>query len=104
VGGVVFVRETGAHARVGMFAAGITSYISVRPHGKDRLAVTAGKASMFEGFDLEKFVMLANAHEHLENSPDKWGGGSLVIGSPRIAGTGLTLEILKELCVACMVV
>ena len=94
VGPVVIVDEKGAQARTGMFADGIRMFVSVRP-GDHSTTYTIGKMSKFEPLDLDALTRRLNEAEGC--TTDRWGGADIVIGSPRVGGSKLTLEQIKDL-------
>ncbi len=107
--GWAMVREIGANARTGMFADGVTAYVTVRERHDGRFTYTIGKMSPFVPFDVQLVLDRLNDAEHdkkLSSDPnalpggDFWGGSDSVGGSPRVGGSALTPEevaaIVKE--------
>ena len=94
VGPVVIVTEEGAQARTGMFADGIRMFVSVRP-GDHSTTYTIGKMSKFEPLDLDVLTRRLNEAEGC--TTDRWGGADIIIGSPRVGGSKLTLGQIKDL-------
>ncbi|MBI4142829.1 hypothetical protein HY480_03075 [Candidatus Uhrbacteria bacterium] len=94
------VREHGAQARTAVFADGIRVFAAVRERPNGRRTVSIGKFSTFTPCALDRILAACNAAE--EPGPDSWGGGTTIIGSPRIRGTALTddqlAEIMEETC------
>lgn len=93
--GYTVVKEIGAHARTAMFADGIQAYLSVRERGDGRLHCVIGRLSPFVFVDTSLIADALNRVEDLTTS-DRWGGGSSIIGSPRIAGSALSLDRIVE--------
>ena len=81
------VKETGLNARAGMFADGISAFVSVTSLGNGRTAYVLGRISVRIPFDVP--AILARLSE-VENDPvNKWGGGNTIGGSPRATGSRL---------------
>jgi hypothetical protein len=92
--GWVIVKELGAQARTGMFADGIHAFVSVRERPDKRWTYTIGRLSPFIPFDT---LMLADVLNGVEKTrADRWGGADNIIGSPRIAGSGLSPNELTK--------
>ncbi len=91
------VREIGQHARYGMSADGIRAFVSVLDDtpGKSRFSIC--RLSHTTPLPQQRFYVALNAAEGInEAAMDKWGGGSTRGGSPRKAGTRLTLDQVCE--------
>lgn len=88
--GWVMIREIGAQAKMGMFADGHTAYLSVRQRPDGRYTYVAGKTD-YDPMDLIRAFELLNIAEGCTTS-DCWGGGNMVGGSPRVAGSKLSPE------------
>lgn len=86
--GWVMVRELGAQARTAMLADGIRVFVSVRerPDGARTLAI--GKFKSSTSGDLGAVIAACNTAES-DPVEDRWGGGTNIMGSPRVAGTRL---------------
>jgi hypothetical protein len=82
------VREIGASARSGMVAAGIRAYVSVRPRADGAWSYTVARVSPFVPFDVQH--IFARLNEAEPPGQGRWGGSSLVGGSPRLKGSTLT--------------
>ena len=87
----VVAREIGAHARMGIIGDGFNIYVSVRDLPDDSWAYVIGKTA-FAPLNLEDAEHLLNEAEGRIGSNNRWGGGNLVIGSPRIGGSKQTPE------------
>ncbi|MDO8599401.1 MAG: hypothetical protein Q7S02_04790 [bacterium] len=94
--GWVMVREIGAQARTAMLADGIRTFLSVRERPDGARTVTIGKFSPHTPGDLAAVCTNCNAAEG-RTSGDVWGGGTTVIGSPRVSGTRLDDQTLAEI-------
>lgn len=89
------VQEIGAQAKTGLHGDGIKAYVSVREraHSPGTYTYTIGRLSPFIlSFDIPLMFEHLNAEEGLLNSPDRWGGGNTIGGSPRVAGSKLKPE------------
>lgn len=84
----VMIREVGAQARTGVFADGVRAYVSVRPRPDGRWSYAVGRMSPFVPFDVPALLQALNRAE--ANGRDSWGGGNMVGGSPRVAGSRLS--------------
>jgi|SRR6478609_507495 len=90
------VREVGAQARTGMFSDGIKVFVTARELASGKMAYIIGKMDHFNPLDLVRLTKTLNETEHcLAN--DQWGGGDMIIGSPRNAGSGIAIEQLTQL-------
>ncbi len=95
---VAVIKEIGAQCRYRIFEDGIDLYLAVRPAKNGNNVVTIIKKSPFVNIDLLALTPVLN---HLEGiNPDRlgeWGGGDMVIGSPRGIGTAISIEELARL-------
>jgi len=96
------VREIGAQARQGMFAAGIQAYVSVRQIGPDNWAYVVGRMSPFIPFDCQRIfdrMNLAEKGDALrgEAPVGSWGGSDIIGGSPRINGSRVNPVVMEML-------
>ena len=92
------IQEVGAYAKTGAYADGIQAYISFRERPNHRWTYTVGRMSILIPFEVPKILQHLNSLEGLENSPDRWGGGDTIGGSPRVAGSKLSpLELQKAI-------
>lgn len=90
------IREHGPHARLDTFAKGIKKFVAFRQRPDGKLVVTVGRNSHYRRFPVAKILARLNEVEGLTRNVDQWGGGDLIGGSPRIAGTSLPIaEITK---------
>jgi hypothetical protein len=81
------VHEVGSDARAGLVANGIRAYVSLRPRTDGAWSYTVGRVSPFVAFDVPKILARLNEAESPERG--RWGGGTLVGGSPRRLGSAL---------------
>lgn len=93
--GWVMVKEIGAQARTGMFADGITAYVSVRERGNGRYTYVVGRLSPFIPFELDLIYESCNERENTPDDP--WGGSDMVGGSPRVGGSSIDPDTLAKL-------
>lgn len=89
------VQEQGAQARTKMFADGISAFVSVKERLDGTLQVVGGRMSPYVPFPSDKIIRALNEAERC--GTDCWGGSENVWGSPRIAGTKLSLQELKAI-------
>lgn len=89
------VEETGPAARMAMFAAGITAFVSVLGDGRFVL----GKRSVWTAFPLEEIYDALNKAEKkgLVAKDNLWDGSNTVGGSPRKTGSSLTPKRLEAI-------
>lgn len=98
--GWAMVREIGAQARTGMFADGISAYVSVRERGNGRYTYVVGRMSPFIPFNCERIYTECN--KLVAADGDVWGGSNTIGGSPRVAGSKITpdemIKIVESVC------
>ena len=85
--GWTMIREIGAQGRTGAFADGIRAYVAVRERPSGGYAYTVGRMSPFIPFDVPKILQRLSDFE--DQMTEQWGGGDMIGGSPRVAGTKL---------------
>ncbi len=87
----------GNEARYYLFSQGLKAYISLvarRPDG--RFVYTVGRLSQYIPFPVQKLYADFNEAEGL--GPDNgWNGSTIVGGSPRVLGSGLSWQQLRDL-------
>jgi len=86
------IREIGAQGRTGAFHDGIRAYMSVRDRPDGRHTVSIGRMSIFVPFATWNICKHLNIAEDRTRSADRWGGADNIIGSPKKAGTKLSLD------------
>ena len=79
------VKEIGTNARIGLYATHIDAFISVRTRPDGKYVYSIGKQSIFVRFGIEDICQVLNDAEG--NTNERWGGGNLIIGSPRVSGS-----------------
>ncbi len=89
------VREIGAQARTGIYSEGIRAFVSVRERADGRWTYVIGKMSPFIPLDLLSLVQDLNEEEGL--TTDRWGGGNIIVGSPRARGSSISPERISKL-------
>ena len=82
------IREIGRDGRVGALMDGIDSYVSVQELPDGRWRYTVGRRSEFVPFDVPGLMERLNQVEGCTN--DRWGGATIVGGSPRVGGSKLS--------------
>lgn len=94
--GWVMVRELGAQARTAMLADGTRAFVSVRERPDGARTLVIGKFKSHTPGDLNAVIAACNA---AEGGPveDRWGGGTNIMGSPRVAGTRLDDQTIAEI-------
>lgn len=93
--GWAMVKEIGEYARTSMYADGIKAFVSVTERTDGKYNYIIGKNSPYIPFDIEKMFKRLNEAEGLMK--DTWGGGDIIGGSPRVAGSSLTPLQVKEI-------
>lgn len=88
-------HESGANGRRKAFADGIRAYVIVRELINGRFAYTVGRVSEYVPFDVPLILKRLDSFERAPGA--HWGGGDLVGGSPRIAGSALAPEEVAEI-------
>lgn len=91
------VKEIGAQARTGMFSEGIKTFVSVRERPDGRYVYTIGKMSPFNSLDLVALTEQLDNIEDDEDCNDFWGGGDMIMGSPRKRGSKVTPEEMTQI-------
>lgn len=87
------VYEIGPYARTAMFADGIRAFVSIRNGDHGQSAYTVGRMSPYIPFPVPEILAALNGAEFGTDVPDDcWGGGDMVGGSPRVAGSRLTQD------------
>ncbi len=89
------VKEIGAQARVGMLADGIKAFVSVRLREDGVSTVVLGRLSELVPFDIPLMYHKLNQAEPEITPGDRWGGSTIIGGSPRLNGTKLSLEEIE---------
>lgn len=89
---VAAVREQGPYARLGLQRDGWRCFVAERHHG-GRVVMTVGCTDPNVPVDLGAVWRDLNEAEGLDpDRGDRWGGSDLIGGSPRGAGTHLSVE------------
>lgn len=99
-GGVVGLVEHGPYARMAIRRAGIRCVAAERVDPAGRRHATLAKSAPFGAPDLHCAYARLNEAERCPER-DRWGGSDLVGGSPRGAGTNLTLEEIVGIVASC---
>lgn len=81
------IKEIGAQARTGAFADGIRAYVAARERPDGKWVYTIGRMSILIPFNVPKILEVLNEAEMFKN--DRWGGGDIIGGSPRVNGSAL---------------
>lgn len=89
------VQEIGAQARTGMFSDGIKAFVSVNERGDGKWQYVLGRMSEYVRFPILRMLDFLNAEEG--NTKDKWGGATTIAGSPRIGGSKLPPDRVKNI-------
>lgn len=98
-GPVAAVVETGPLARARMRADGIDAFVSVVA-GSSPPTMVVGKMSPFVPVDLGAVWGRLNELEQRRDL-DRWGGSDTIGGSPRAAGTALSVEEVLDVVASC---
>lgn len=94
--GWTLAKEIGAHAKSALLGSGVKAYTLVRGRADGRFDVVLGKLSPFiSHFSIPQLIAALNEAEGTTASPDKWGGGDLIAGSPRVAGSKLSIGVIQ---------
>jgi hypothetical protein len=89
------VKEIGLNARSGLFQDGILAFVSVRERPDGKYSYILARMSQYINFPVDKFCKRFNQIEKC--TFDTWGGGNIVIGSPRVGGSSLKPHELSEI-------
>jgi len=93
--GWCMVHEEGAQARTAMVANGIRAFIAVRQRPDGRYAYTVARTAPFVRFSVPAILDALNAAEGC--TIDRWGGSDTIGGSPRVAGSRLNPQEVKDI-------
>jgi hypothetical protein len=88
--GYVVVEEVGEHAILQMFNSGIDTFMSIRSITPGAYSYVIGKRSQFIPVDIELICRRLNKLDTNISHAERWGGGNLIIGSPRVTGSSLS--------------
>lgn len=94
----VMIHSAGPHARTTMFSRGILAFVDVR--GRKEVGAwdyTVGKMTPISDFPVERILNKLNEREGLLENSDRWGGGDMIGGSPRVAGSKLSPNVLFDI-------
>ena len=89
------IQEVGTQAKTGAFADGIKAYVSVRERPDGKWTYSVGRMSPFINFNIYKIFSNLNIWEDCRK--DKWGGGDVIGGSPRVSGSSIPPKELELL-------
>jgi hypothetical protein len=90
------IIEQGAHARIQLFALRVLAFVSVKPLGEKRYLYTVGRSSSYVPFNVPQILEALNQAEGCLGN-DRWGGGDLIGGSPRLKGSQLSPEEVEKI-------
>jgi len=90
------VKEVGAQSRTGMFSDGVRVFVSAKELPNGRMQYIVGKMDHFNPLNLVKLTKHLNELDGCK-ADDCWGGGNMIMGSPRNAGSNLTIEQISDL-------
>lgn len=84
----------GNHARYALYAQGMPAFLAIvtrRPDG--RTVYSIGRRSRYINFPLPRIYEAINA---VETSGGKWGGSDIIGGAPRVEGSALSWEQIRD--------
>ncbi len=93
-GAYAIIKEIGKDSRSSLPTQKINAFVSVLDNTPGKYRYTIGKTSMFYSFDIPKILGRLN---EVEGGNDKWGGSNTVGGSPRVTGSKLSPEQVKQI-------
>lgn len=92
------IREVGSAARTRLFQTGVRAFISVQNSEGGSFTYSIGKMSPFVRFPIDELYAVFNRAEGLRpGSPNAWGGGDTIGGSPRQTGSFLAPPEIEQL-------
>ncbi len=89
------IEEEGKDGRVGALVDGIDAYVVAQELPDDRWRYTIGRRSEFIPFDVPGLLNRFNEVEACET--DRWGGATIIGGSPRVGGSQLSPSEVEEI-------
>ncbi len=93
--GWTLVTERGMHARQALFGDGIEAFVAYRERPDGRFVYTLGRMSDTIPFPVLRLFDRLNQEESC--GEDRWGGGDVVGGSPRVGGSALNPDQVTEI-------
>jgi len=94
------VEEQGLNARTGIYADGITAFVSVRVRPLSRFTYTLCRSGIWIPFNIPEMIKALNKEEG--DPINRWGGGTTIAGSPRATGSRLTPEEVTAIVAKCL--
>ncbi len=82
------IQELGKDGRVGALVDGVDAYVAAQELAGGKWRYTIGRKSEFIPFDIPSLIARLNEAEGATD--DKWGGATIIGGSPRVGGSKLT--------------
>ena len=89
----------GPDSRYELHAQGMTSFVNkIGEKENGNNVMTLSNSSPYKFFPIQQLYNAFNEAEHIaKDNPDRWGGSNMIGGSPREAGTSLTLQEIKKI-------
>lgn len=92
------IEEIGYYARSALFAKGINIFVAVKDRGDGAFSYSLGKADPYEDYSIEEGCRKLNQAEGIgQEETDRWSGGDMISGSPRIRGSRLKPEDIAKI-------
>lgn len=89
------IVEEGKDGRVGALIDGIDAYVSVQELQDERWRYTIGRRSEFISFDIPALLDRLNEAEGC--TEDRWGGATIIAGSPRVSASKLSPQEVERI-------
>lgn len=89
------IEEIGHDGRVGALVDGIDAYVTVQELDGERWRYTVGRRSEFIPFDVPGLLEYLNQEEGCDD--DRWGGSTIIGGSPRVNSSTLSPKQVERL-------
>jgi hypothetical protein len=88
------IEEVGKDGRIGALVDGIDAYVAVQELPDGCWRYTIGRRSEFIPFDIASLIDHLNKVEECDS--DRWGGATIIGGSPRVNGSKLSPAELER--------
>lgn len=89
--------EKSVYARTGIYASGISAFVSTRHRQDGNYTYVIGKISPYVPFPIPLIYDVLNKTEGCDSDGNAWGGSDIIGGSPRKTGSSLAPQEVEDL-------